>query len=214
MSLQTIIDRAQSIEIDRRRIVAQTVSRSQRIKISERASAQPWRWTVAPPGMLKWSDSRGIVELIDFNDRANEYTLSLNNNASMNYITQYQGGATTNQLTAMQITSFTTSTMVIGTLPSVSTSTIMFASGDLIQPTLSRYPYTVVNTVYRGSGNSISLVTHRPAITSENVTLTGSFKTGTSCTWRMVLTALPSYSIVPKNLVQFNGDFKLIEKII
>jgi 3-methyladenine DNA glycosylase Mpg len=67
MSLQTIIDKAQQIEIDRRRIVAQTMSRSQRIKVSERNSAQPWRFTVTPPGSMVWSTNRGVIELIDFN---------------------------------------------------------------------------------------------------------------------------------------------------
>ena len=44
--------------------------------------------------MLSWSDSRGFIEVIDFNDRANEYTISLNNNSGMNYITSYLGGIT------------------------------------------------------------------------------------------------------------------------
>lgn len=214
MSLQTIIDKAQQIEIDRRRIVAQTMSRSQRIKVSERNSAQPWRFTVTPPGSLTWSTNRGVIELIDFNDRVSEYQISLNNNVKMNYLTDYQGKATAGQLSAMQIASFTTSTMTINTLPNVSTSTVLFASGDLIQPSLSRYPYTVVNTVYRGSDNTVSLTTHRPAITSEGVTLTGSFKTGNSCTWRVIITGLPTYSIVPKDRVQFNGDFQLVERVI
>lgn len=214
MSIQTIIDSAQSIEIDRRKVVAQTMSRSQRIKIAERASAQPWKFTVTPPGSLRWSDNRDTVELIDYNDRSQEYTISLNNNSRMNYITEYRGQLTTGQLAALTVTNFTTATMVVGGLPSVSTSTVIFAQGDLIQPINSRYPYTVVNTVYRGSGVNVTVTTNRPAITSEGISLLTNLKVGNSCTWAVVVTALPSYTIVPKNRLQFNGNFELVEKIV
>lgn len=331
MSLQYIIDRAQQIEIDRRKIVGQTISRSQRLKTSERASAQPWKWRVTPPGAMKWADARGVIELIDFNDRINEYTISLSNVAGMQYITEYRGQVTAAQLNAMTLSSAGTSTFVVGSLPSigatltnrtynmtavsfspstsatynraisttrsdflitnteydtnfysikvgdaltattyitggqtinsitrdfitlngightrivmsangtasspaavsngdsnitvtvssatyVTSGTILFAVGDLIQPANSRYPYSITTEVARGSGSTVTVNLHRNVITSEGITYAGAaIKVGNSCTWRVVLSGLPTYQLTPNRLVQYTGDFELFEKII
>ena len=224
MSLQQIINAAQQIEIDRRKMTAQTISRSQRIKTAERATAQPWRFNVTPPGSLDWATSRGFIEVIDFNDRVTEYEISLNGNAGMNYITAYQGNLTQNQLNATTATAYTTSTITIGNLPSigaaarqglVSTSTVVFAAGDFIQPANSRYPYSVLETVYRGSTSSVIVNLNRAIVTSENAVITNAgIKVGNSVTWRVVVVGLPSYTLVPMQRIQYNGSFELIEKII
>jgi len=226
MSLQTIIDRAQTIEIDRRRIVGQTISRSQRIKTSERATAQPWKFTVTPPAYLKWADSRGVIEVIDSGDRVDEYEISLSNTAGTSYITAYQGPLTQTQLDALNISATTTSTFTLNGLPAlgayladtstiVTTSTTIFAPGDIIQPENSRYPYTVTSTVRRGSGSTVSVPLHRAVITSEGITLTGNgLSIGNSCTWQVVISGLPSYQLTPMRLVQYTGNFELIERIV
>ena len=215
MSIQTIIDRAQQIEIDRRKMVAQTISRSQRIKTAERSTAQPWKFKVTPPAALTWADSRGIVEAIDSNDRVVEYTISLNNNSKMNYVTAYQGTATQAQLNAITIQAVTTSSLVLTNLPSFSTSTILFKAGDYIQPANSRYPYTITSDVLRGANTTTSVTLHRPVILSENITLTGQgVKIGNSCTWQVIVSGLPTYTLIPYRRVQYTGDFELIEKII
>ena len=165
--------------------------------------------------MLPWTASRGFIEVIDFNDRATEYEISLNNNAGMNYITSYLGELTQLQLNGLEILSVGTSTMTITTLPSVSSGTVIFAKGDLIQPENSRYPYTVVNTVLRGLTTTTSVTLNRAIITSEGITLAGQgLKVGNSCTWRVLVNALPTYQLVPMQRVQYTGDFELIEKII
>jgi hypothetical protein len=215
MSIQNIIDKAQQIEIDRRRMVGQTISRSQRIKTSERSTAQPWKFKITPPGMLPWTASRGFIEVIDFNDRATEYEISLNNNAGMNYITSYMGEITQSQLNSLTIFSTGTSTITITGMPTTSTSTVIFARGDLIQPANSRYPYTVANTVIRGSSTTTSVTLHRPIISSEGINLVGQgLAVGNSCTWQVIITGLPTYQLVPMQRVQYTGDFELIEKII
>lgn len=215
MSLQTIINNAQQIEIDRRRMVSQTLSRSQRIKTAERTTAQPWKFKITPPGMLKWADSRGIVELIDFNERVNEYEISLSGNSGLTYITAYQGSLTSLDRNAITIQAVNTGSITITTLPSVSSGTVMFKSGDIIQPANSRYPYSVVNDVIRGVNTTTTVTLHRDIITSENITVTGqTLKIGNSATWRVVVTGLPTYQLVPGRNVQYTGDFELIEKII
>jgi hypothetical protein len=331
MSIQNIIDRAQQIEIDRKKFVGQTMSRSQRIKTSERSTAQPWRFKITPPGALKWADSRGFIEVIDSNDRINEYEISLNNNAAMNYITAYQGGLSTSQVNSLTIFSTGTSTMSITGLPSigatistrstaltawsfsaassttyrrafsttrndflittadyntnwesikvgdtlntstyvtggqtissidynyitinsvsysrivmsavananstqaitdgqfnivvddsfsqlVTSSTVILSAGDFIQSANSRYPYTVTTNVVRGSNTTTNVTLNRPIISSEGISLNGqTLNVGNSCTWQVVVATLPTYQLIPNRLVQYTGDFELIEKII
>jgi hypothetical protein len=215
MSIQNIINRAQQIEIDRRRMVGQSISRSQRIKTAERSTGQPWKFKVTPPAQLPWTASRGFIEVIDFNDRVNEYTISLNDNPGMNYITAYQGELSQIQLDALTISTSTTSTLVLTTLPTTASTSVLFKPGDIIQPENSRYPYSVTTTVLRGSGSTVSVPLNRAIITSEGVNLmTQGVKVGNSATWQVVVTGLPTYSLIPMRQVQYTGDFELIEKII
>lgn len=215
MSIQNIIDKAQQIEIDRRRIVGQTISRSQRIKTSERSTAQPWKFKVTPPAYLKWSTSREMIEAIDRADRVEEYEISLNNNSAMNYITAYRGSLTQGQLNSITIQTASTNTLVLTGLPSVASNTVMFRPGDLIQPTNSRYPYTVVQETTRGLNTTTNVILHRNIITSEDIVLSGQgIEVGNSCTWRVVVSSLPSYQLVPGQFVQYTGDFELVEKVI
>jgi hypothetical protein len=215
MSIQNIIDKCQQLEIDRRKIISQSISRSQRIKTAERSTAQPWKFKITPPGSLPWSASRGFIEVIDFNDRNTEYTISLNNNSGMNYITSYLGSITQGQLNSLTIQAVGTSTITITGMPAVNSSTVIFAKGDLIQPNNSRYPYTVVDTVIRGATTTTSVTVNRPIITSEGITLTSEgLKVGNSCTWRVLVSGLPTYQLVPMQRVQYTGDFELVEKII
>ena len=215
MSVQNIIDKAQQIEIDKRRVVGQTISRSQRIKTAERSTAQPWRFKITPPGSLPWTASRGFMEVIDLNDRVGEYEISLNNNPGMNYITAYQGSLNNTQLNSMTIHAVGTSSFVLTNLPSVSADTVLFRPGDFIQPANSRYPYSVSSTSTRGINTTTSVTLNRPVVTSEGITLQGlQLKVGNSCTWRVVVAALPSYQLIPMRQVQYTGDFELIEKVI
>ena len=215
MSVQNIIDKAQQIEIDKRRVVGQTISRSQRLKTAERSTAQPWKFKITPPASLPWTASRGFIQVIDANDRVGEYTVKLSNTPGMSYITAYMGELTQIQLNSLEIQAVNTNTLTITTLPSVSSSTVVFAQGDLIQPENSRYPYTVAQTVVRGLSTTTSVTLHRPIITSEGISLVGQgLAVGNSCTWRVVVAGMPTYQLIPMKQVQYTGDFELIEKVI
>jgi hypothetical protein len=133
----------------------------------------------------------------------------------MNYITAYMGAITQGQLNSLTIQAVGTSTITITDMPSVSSSTVIFAQGDIIQPANSRYPYTVANTVTRGLTTTTSVTLHRPIITSEGISLVGQgLAVGNSCTWRVVVAGLPTYQLIPMRQVQYTGDFELIEKVI
>jgi hypothetical protein len=225
MSLQTIVNQAQQIEFDRGRIITATVSRSQRLKTAERNATQPWRWTVTPPASLPWSTSRSLVEAIDYADRDVEYTITLGNNVKQSYLVGYQGELDQTQLNAITINTFTNASLVLGNLPAlgttgtngltVSSSTFVLRAGDFVQPTNSRYPYTVVQDLVRGTGSLVTATTNRLLITSEGINPSGqAIRVGVDVSWRFVVLQKPSYSAVPYNRLQYNGDFVLMEKII
>jgi hypothetical protein len=215
MSLQTIIDTATSMEFDRRRIIATTISRSQRIKTAERLTAQPWSLKITPAGAFRFSDNRGVLENLYLKERVEEYSVRLANNPRLGYITAYRGDLDSGQLAGLRISAVSTASFTVNTLPTVDSSTVMFRAGDFVQPANSRYPYTVTGDVTRGTGSTITLSLNRPVITSENITLTSqALNIGTDTTLRLLVVDLPSYNLVPGGLVQFSGDFRVVERVV
>lgn len=211
MSIQTIIDSAQSITINRRAVVAQSVSRSQQIKTAERGY-RVWKFTVSPSPGLKWENYRGMIEAIDNKDKITETQISLANNANMGWTVAYQGEFTQGALDAITISSVTGNSLTLTTLPTVSSTTIAFKAGDYIQPDGSRYPYTVVNTVLRGSGNTITLTVNRGMIADITLANAG-ILVGSQVTWRVVPVMLPDYTLTPGRFIAWSGDFELMEVI-
>jgi hypothetical protein len=64
MALQDIINTASNIEINRSKLVAQTVSRSGRISVASRNWANPFRFTVTPKPVWTYTEYRAIFEPI------------------------------------------------------------------------------------------------------------------------------------------------------
>jgi hypothetical protein len=213
--LQTIIDTAASIEFDRRRIVATSISRSQRIKTAERPTAQPWTFKITPAGAFRYNENRSILEKLYLQERVEEYEVNLANNPRLSYITNYRGDLTSEQLTGLRTTATSTTTITVDLLPAVNPYSVIFKRGDFIQPDNSRYPYTVVQDVLRGQLTTVTLNLNRPIITSENITLTNQkLRVGTDTTLKLLVVDLPSYNLVPGGLVQFSGDFRVVERVV
>ena len=98
MSIQSMIDNAVSININRRAIVAQTISRSNRLKTSERGD-RVWQFSITPTPGLKYETNRDLLEELDRVDRLLPETVSFSNNANLSWITAYKGELTQTQLT-------------------------------------------------------------------------------------------------------------------
>jgi hypothetical protein len=218
MSLQIIIDTAQKISFDRRQVVGQTISRSQRIKTAKRNAANPLLLTVTPSQLFSYSSARDMVEGIMINDRFEEFQIKLGNNVKTAYLNEYRGQLPQDKLAAMTITNFTLNQVSIGGLPildsTVTTTTILLKSGDWIQPANSRYPYIVTQDVLRGSDSIVTATVHRNLITSENTSVSGTFLVGTGTSLRLIITDLPTYELGMHKFLNWSGDFKLVEKII
>jgi hypothetical protein len=218
--LQTIIDTCVNLEFDRRRIVASSVSRSQRIRTSERMAAQPFMLSVTAKPVFIFNQSRDLIEDIFTADRFSETEVSLANNPKLNYLVEYRGGLVSqSQAETMTISTWTTNQCVLTTLPTIgtetTTATVLFAKGDYIQPANSRYPYIVTDTVLRGTGSLATATVHRNLINSENINIVGqTVNVGTNTTMRLVVVEMPNYTIYQQNRLNWSGDFKLMEAII
>lgn len=216
MSIQTIINNATGIAIAKKPVVAQTFSRSQQIRTAQRGP-RVWSFAVTIHNGLKYSTNRGVLEEISRVDRLVESTISLNGTAGTEYITQYLGGLSAPQRQQIQISSWTVGSdqLVLTNLPSVASDVVLFAAGDLIQPTDSRYPYTVIGSVVRGSGTSVTVQVHRGRINEVGYDASGkTLKTGVDVTWRVMATQIPDWTIEAGDLVSWSGQFTLVESII
>ena len=105
--MQYIIDNAAAIEFGRAKTVGQLVTRSGRMATAERASTVPWQLIVTPPTYSKYEDVRDVIEGITVTDRNRLFFIDFDNNANLNYITEYQGDLTLAQQDALRVSTST-----------------------------------------------------------------------------------------------------------
>jgi len=219
-SLQSIIDSAQSLEINRSKLVGQTISRSGRILTGTRNWANPFRMTVVPKPIWRYADTRDIIEDIMARDRNTSHTIQLGSVSGQTWVIGYQGnaaGGTTGAggtLSSITVASMAGTTMTLNNCPTSGSVTI-FRKGDYIQPVNYRYPFVVTQDVI-GNGNATRTVTvHRSFMPQTSFTLAGSsLKVGTSCSFIVMVTGLPTHRLVSGQFVEFTGNFELVEEIL
>ena len=156
MSLQQIVDTAVNIEINRAKLVAQTVSRSGRISVGSRNWTNPFRFTVTPKPVWSAAEYREVfAELLD-GDRYLPMTFTLNDvdpttflpDLGNKWMIPYQGGADVSANNGT-LDSYSATADSIGArlvLTNVNSTTItagtyLVKKGDYIRPAGFRYPY-------------------------------------------------------------------------
>jgi hypothetical protein len=163
MALQDIIDTAVNVEINRSKLVAQTVSRSGRISTASRNWANPYRFVVTPKPVWTAADYRSILEPLFVADRYEPQGFRLNQiSATTGLATQgnswmipYQGGADVasggnNQMDSYQATSQTSGAMICLTnvnSTTITAGTYLVKAGDYMRPAAYRYPYIASSNV-------------------------------------------------------------------
>lgn len=213
MTIQTIIDNAMSITIDRHKASGQTMSRSGIVKTASVASNVPWIFTVQMHSGLKYSENRGLTEEIDRLDRTTEEEINIGNtNTGLAYITNYQGDADLSNATILTAdgTNLYINCSTIG-----SGSGYLFKKGDYIQPGgVYRYPYTVTADVAYTTSSNVLIPINRPAIVQSLYSFSGkSIKVGSAVSWRVKMMKKPYYSVVPYDRLEFSDNFQLVEII-
>jgi hypothetical protein len=222
MSIQSIINIAESIQINRRKVIGIQYTRNEIARVSELVTRNPWRMTVQVSALLDYRNTnvRALLEELDRLDRKIPEEITFANNSRLAWMFAYQGNLTPSELSALRITAFGSSELpynqiALQGLPTVGANSlpgaVLFRKGDIIQVSGYPYPFTVQNTtVLRGSGSSVTITTHRENFIDESVVNTG-IVVGPNVEFNMFCTNMPTYTFVEKNLVKFDGSFELYE---
>jgi hypothetical protein len=178
MSLQQIIDTAVNVEVNRSKLVAQTVSRSGRISVASRNWANPFRFVVTPKPVWTAAEYREVFEPLFDNDRYLPHSMLLNNIDNSTFLADlgnswmipYQGGgdvsSNNNNLDGYFASSNSAGTRIILNYTATNApvaGTYIVKQGDYIRPTLTRHPYiatddVIVPTVFTGKTGTIAAV--------------------------------------------------------
>ena len=201
MSFQTIFDIQQSMTVNNRRTIGQQVTRGGQIRTAQYLTSVPWVFTVVPHNYLYYPQVRDVIQTIDNLDRQTAANITFNS-TNLQWFTEYKGGLTTVQASALTLASVpaaNSQTITVGNLPSVGSTTVVFAAGDFLQ--LGSYVYKVTAQVLRGSSSTVSVNLHRPVIGTPSVgTLTA---VGKDVYFPVYAEVCPTYTLTPMT----NGAF-------
>ena len=213
MSLQTIINYAESITINRRKVAGIQFTRNQIARVSSLVTRNPWRFTVKMPALLNYAESRGLIETLDKIDRITPQEITFSSVPGQSFMFAYQGDMTATQRAAVSIASFSGKTLTLNVSATLSLGATIFEAGDVIQIAGYPYPFSVETKVVKAAGSTVSVTVHRGNFfdpTEDPVTgLTLVY--GNAVRFNMLCTNMPTYTIIPGPYVQFDSDFELYE---
>lgn len=224
--LQTIINNASSMTIDRRKVVGIQITRNEIPRTSLTPTRQPWRFTLTMPSSLRYYNNRDLLEALDTLDRYQPEYVTFSDNACLSWIFRYQGQLSQGQLNQITVKSgmdaFDGNQLKLTNLPVVPANRVIFEPNDLIQIGNYKYPFTSTTQVLRGTGSEVIVTTNRPNIITGSVQGAG-LTVGNGCTFYMFCPNMPTYKLIPGGyttsngvtvnnaLIEFNGDFTLYE---
>jgi hypothetical protein len=226
MSLQSILAIAESVSINDHKFAGQMLSRNLRISTSEILTVQPFQFTIKPMNYLQYSTNRGVLSTLRTADRISEQYINFGTTGWVNYIT-YQGDMSSVQANATTIEVGTTGkNIILGTLPSISSSLYIVKAGDFIQ--IDRYSYIATASVQRGGSATVNIPVHRtimttvssqlPAVIGQYGTTTAlGGSTYTGITFPVVLREYPAYTLVPMtndSFISWDGSFGAYEVVL
>jgi len=226
MSLQTILSISESVNINDHRFVGQMMSRNQRISVSEVIGVQPFAFSLKPMNYLLYSKNRGVLSALRTADKDIEQYLNFGSTGWVNYIA-YQGDMTDVQIAACQwqIAS-ANKTLVLGNLPSISSTAYIVKVGDFCQ--IDRYAYIATADVLRGSDSTVNIPVHRTCLTtltSPIGAVIGQYGTTTSIggstytgvTFPVMMQNYPTTTLVPMtndSFIAWSDDFTAMEVVL
>lgn len=226
MSLNTILARSESVGINDHRFVGQVISRNQRISTTEVMTVVPFEFELKPMNYLLYSQNRSLLNSLRIPDKALTQYLNFGSTGWVNYI-KYQGGLNAGQVATCQWqTSSANKTLVLGSLPSVASSTYIVKEGDFCQVGL--YTYIATADVQRGGASTVNIPVHRnlisPLVSPVNAVL-GQYGTTVSMggdtyagvTFPVILREYPTYTLEPitnDSFIHWSGSFKAFEAVV
>ena len=214
MSFQTIFEIQQSMTVQNRRTVGQQVSRSGQVRVAQYLTSVPWVFTVQPHSYLYYPQVRNVIQTIDNLDRQIPEVISFAS-SNLSWFTAYQGDLSPSQVTNLSLDATpapNTQIIVVGNLPSISSSALVFKGGDFLQ--MGLYTYKVTQDVYRGFSSTVQVPLHRPVIGTPSQGLLTAV--GSACTFYVLAESCPTYTLNPAPqgaFVQWDAPFVFREDI-
>ncbi|MGI9162843.1 MAG: hypothetical protein ACR2JI_08000 [Mycobacterium sp.] len=226
MGLTDILSISEQVGINDHRFVGQMVSRNQRISTSEVLTVVPFAFELAPMRYLRYSQNRALLNALRIPDKALEQYLNFGSTGWVNYI-EYQGDLTETQIESCQWqTSSANKVLVLGSLPTISSTKYIVREGDFCQ--VGRYTYIATESVQRGSGSTVEIPVHRNLISpllapvdavfgefGTTVSMGGDSYTGV--TFPVILREYPDYALIPMtndSYIAWSGSFKAFESVL
>lgn len=202
--LQTIINKASAMTVDRRKVVGVQITRNEIPRTSLTPTKQPWRFVLTMPPSLYYYNNRDLLEELDRIDRYQPQLVTFSDNACLSWIFRYQGSMSLGQINNMTVVSFVGNQLILGGLPAIASTRVLFEPNDLIQIGAHTYPFTSTTRVTRGTGATVTITTNRPNIISTAVVGDG-ITVGNQCEFNMFCPNMPTYKLVPGGAVVRNG---------
>jgi hypothetical protein len=226
MSLNQILAISESVGINDQRFVGQVLSRNQRLSTSEVLTVVPFEFTLKPMNYLYYSQNRDLLATLRYYDKALTQYLNFGESDWANYI-YYQGNMTSGQVASCQWqTSSANKTLVLGSLPTITSTAYIVRAGDFCQVGL--YSYIATEDVLRGSGTTVNIPVHRNLLTpvtspiaavigqyGTTISMGGSSYTGV--TFPVILRDYPTYTLMPitnDSFIAWSGEFKAMEVVL
>lgn len=204
-AFQYVFSNAESISIDRRAVTAQTTSRDNTVRTVSRGG-QIWRFDVRLPDGIRWTDQRPYIEAIDYADRYTVGTVQINSAGYNDWLLAYQGNSPNPYDAGSFAASWTQGATQIGLTSSPVTPTggFKFRAGDVIQLGTGRVYSVRADVPY----NSNTVLLNRPILDANG---SGSLKVGYNCTFNVICTELPKWTIFARDQVSWSGSFVFYE---
>jgi len=205
---QWVFDNAETISMNRRKVVGQTISRSNVVRSVNRGG-QGWRFDVKMPDGMSWQTARPYIEAIDQADKVYAAEVKMNNPGYTSWLNAYRGSSS--NLTGWTASVLGNSYQYI-TLTSVAgmTSGYTLRQGDFIQIIDATNQYNQVYTVVEDVTYPNTTVTlNRPY---EGATSAGlALVIGPECEFQIICTELPAWTIFARDQVSWSGVFSFYE---
>ena len=202
MSFQWIIDNAETISVDRKRVVASTISRSGQVRAVSRGN-QVWRFEVKLPDGPSWTDYRQLISQAEALDRVSTANIQFND-AGLAWFVKYQGNSA--NYTGFVATIVKDSSSITLTTSPTTSSGYKFRAGDIIQLGSSGAVYTVTADVAYSS-NIVNL--HRPVLEASAASV--SLRVAENCVFTVICKEFPSWTLFARDQVSWNGAFIFYE---
>lgn len=201
-AFQTVIDFAETLSINKKRKVAQTVSRGGVVKTTS-LGGQIYEFVVKLPDGPRWTEFRPLIERMEALDRTTVGTIKINK-AGHSYISGYQGNLSNINAVTVSYTSGNTLTITGGATLG---SGFRFRSGDFIQLGTTGAVYNVVDDV---AFNQTTIKVHRPIREAA-----GSYtlRIGPNVEWKVICVQFPQWTIFQYDQISWDGNFVFAEAI-